>query len=147
MTKHPTGFTLVELLVVLVILGVVLVAVPIAYDRLKPGLEVRADAREIARILRQSRGRAISDNTESTVLIDLGQRYLRDGARGERIDLSKGTALTLETAESERIGPDVARIRFFPSGASTGGRLTLERLGTVYSIEVDWLFGRVRIFE
>jgi len=147
MTKAPAGFTLVELLVVLLIIAVVLVAVPIAYDRVKPGLEVRADAREIARILRQSRGRAISDNTEATVLIDLGERYLRDGVRGERIDLSKGTALTLETAASERIDPDVAQIRFFPSGASTGGRLTLERLGTVYRIEVDWLFGRVRVFE
>ena len=147
MIKAPTGFTLVELLVVLLIIAVVLVAAPIAYDRLKPGLEVRSDAREIARILRQSRGRAISDNTEATVLIDLCERYLRDGAGGERIDLSKGTALTLETAASERIGPDAARIRFFPSGASTGGRLTLERLGTVYRIEVDWLFGRVRVFE
>lgn len=147
MIRTPVGFTLVELLVVLLIIAVVLVAVPIAYDRVKPGLEVRSDAREIARILRQSRGRAISDNEEATVLIDLGERYLRDEPRGERIDLSKGTTLTLETAASEQIGPDAARIRFFPSGASTGGRLTLERLGTVYRIEVDWLFGRVRILE
>lgn len=147
MIRAPAGFTLVELLVVLLIIAVVMVAVPIAYDRVKPGLEIRSDAREIARILRQTRGRAISDNEEATVLIDLNERYLRDGARGERIDLSKGTTLTLETAESERIGPDAARIRFFPSGASTGGRLTLERLGTVYRIEVDWLFGRVRVLE
>ena len=147
MIETRAGFTLVELLVVLLIISVVFVAMPIAYDRMKPGLEVRSDAREIARILRKTRGFAIRDNEEVTVLIDLNERFLRIGAERERFDLSEGATLTLETARSERIGPDAARIRFFPSGASTGGRLTLERLGKIYRIEVDWLFGRVRVFE
>ncbi len=147
MIRSRAGFTLVELLVVLMIISVVFVAMPIAYDRVKPGLEVRSDAREIARILRETRGRAIRDNEEATVLIDLNERFLRMGAEGERFDFSEGTTLTLETAMSEQISPDAARIRFFPSGASTGGRVTLERLGKIYRIEVDWLFGRVRIIE
>jgi general secretion pathway protein H len=147
MTGSRAGFTLVELLVVLLIIGVVFVAMPIAYDRMKPGLEVRSDAREIARILRETRGIAIRDNEEATVLIDLNERFLRIGAQRERFDFSEGMTLTLETAVSEQIGPDAGRIRFFPNGASTGGRVTLERLGKMYRIEVDWLFGRVRVFE
>ncbi len=147
MIRSRAGFTLIELLVVLLIISVVFVAMPIAYDRVKPGLEIRSDAREIARILRETRGRAIRDNQEATVLIDLNERFLRIGAQGERFAVSKGITLTLDTAKSEQVSPDAARIRFFPSGASTGGRVTLERLGKVYRIEVDWLFGRVRIFE
>ena len=49
------GFTLVELLVVLVILGLLLVATPIAFDRVLPGLEVKSDARDLASVFREAR--------------------------------------------------------------------------------------------
>ena len=75
MIRSRAGFTLIELLVVLLIISVVFVAMPIAYDRVKPGLEIRSDAREIARIMRETRGRAIRDNEEATVLIDLNERF------------------------------------------------------------------------
>ena len=85
MIRTTAGFTLVELLVVLLILSVVLIAVPIAYDRIKPRLEMRSEAREIAQILRDARGRAIRDNEETTVTIDVSERYLRSGDHGPRI--------------------------------------------------------------
>lgn len=147
MIRPQNGFTLVELLVVLLVISVVFVAMPVAYDRMMPGLELRSDAREIARIFKETRGWAIANNEESTVLIDLKQRFVRAGSTGERFDLAKGTSLTLETALSEQISSDFASIRFYPSGASTGGRVTLRRLGKINQIEVDWLFGRVRILE
>jgi general secretion pathway protein H len=55
--------------------------------------------------------------------------------------------MTLEAASSEQVGESRARIRFFPNGASTGGRITLDRAGNRYHVEVDWLYGRVRIIE
>lgn len=145
--KATEGFTLVELLVVLLILSVLLVAAPIAFDRVLPGLQVRSDAREVARVLRDARGRAIRDNLEAAVTIDLSERTFRAGNEGPQYRFSEGVSVTLHTAASERVGLDAGRIRFFPDGTSTGGRVDLERRGEEYDVIVDWLYGRVRIVE
>ncbi len=141
------GFTLVELLVVLLILSVLLVAAPIAFDRVLPGLQVRSDAREVARVLREARGQAIRGNREATVTIDVEERTYRLGDDGELQRFSEGVAVTLKTAASELIEPNIGRIRFFPDGSSTGGLVSLDRRGRTYAIWVDWLYGRVQIEE
>ena len=41
----------------------------------------------------------------------------------------------------------IGRIRFYPDGTSTGGRVTLTGSGAKYDILVDWLSGRVKIVE
>ncbi len=141
------GFTLVELLVVLLILSVLLVAAPIAFDRVLPSLQVRSDAREVASMLREARGQAIRDNREATVTIDVEERTYRLGDDGELRRFSEGVAVTLKTATSELIEPNIGRIRFFPDGSSTGGLVSLDRRGRTYAILVDWLYGRVQIEE
>ena len=77
MLRLSGGFTLVELLVALLILSLLLVAAPIAFDHALPGLQMDSDAREMARTLREARARAISDGRESTVTIDVTQRYFQ----------------------------------------------------------------------
>jgi len=142
------GFTLIELLVVLLIMSLLLVAAPIAFDRVLPGLQVRSDARDVANVLREARSRAINGNREVTVTVDVeGRSYRLDGDGGQPQSFSDGIAVTLKTAESEVTGPDTGRIRFFPDGTSTGGLVRLDRQGRVYEIEVDWLYGRVRVAE
>ena len=159
------GFTLVELLVVLLIISVLLVAAPIAFDRILPGLELKADARDFANLMREARLRAIRDNDEVTVVIDVAQRVYWLGEAGTpgqsptpspnpspnpsgpRGAFSEGVSVTLRTAESEQIGEDIGRIRFFPDGTSTGGGVLLERRGREYGVVVDWLYGHVRIDE
>ena len=37
------------------------------------------------------------------------------------------------------------RIRFFPDGSSTGGRVTLTSDERLYHVDVDWLTGQVRV--
>jgi general secretion pathway protein H len=157
------GFTLVELLVVLLILSVLLVATPIAFDRILPGLEIEADARDLANLMRQARLRAIRTNDETTVVIDVEERayWLGGGEAPEdfagdldaaaatesRGAFSEGVSVTLRTAESEQIGENVGRVRFFPDGTSTGGGVLLERRDRQLGIVVDWLYGHVRIDE
>ena len=145
--RMPRGFTLVELLVVLLILSVLLVAAPIAFDRVLPRLEVRADARAVADLLRDARGQAIRENLETTVLIDVARRTYRMEESGPEGRFADGVGVTLKIAASERLDDDSGRIRFFPDGTSTGGGVILERRGQNYSVLVDWLYGRVRIVE
>jgi general secretion pathway protein H len=141
------GFTLVELLVVLLIMSVLLVAAPIAFDRVLPGLQLRSDARGVAGVLREARAQAIRTNREATVTVDVAARTYSRSDAGTSQHFSEGVTVTLKTAESELLEPDVGRIRFFPDGTSTGGMVSLDRGGRTYNIAVDWLYGRVQIVE
>ncbi len=90
------GFTHVELLVVLLILSLLLVAAPIAFDRVDPGLEVRRDAREMAPICREACSLAIRENCETVVAIDVSER--RVGLTGEepQLIISERVTVNLE---------------------------------------------------
>jgi general secretion pathway protein H len=131
--------------VVLAILAVALaVAVP-AFDRLAPGVSLRATARDAAALLREARSLAISGNREVAVIVDLEARSLGiAGSRAvERIDEDLG--ISLFSAAEERLDRGAGRIRFYPDGSSTGGRIRLTRGGNRYDVTVSWVTGGVTI--
>ena len=77
------GFTLLELLVVLAVIGLVMVAVPMMMAGGRPGPETRAAALEIASALRQARGESIARFRPVTFLVDVDQKDSFDGIRRE----------------------------------------------------------------
>jgi general secretion pathway protein H len=145
--RSQGGFTLIELLVVLLIMGALISLAPAAFHRIAPGLEMKAAAREVAGLLREARGQAIRDNRETAVLVDTEQKVYRlgPGARGH--ELSAALQVSLVTAASEQLDEARGRIRFFPDGTSTGGRVTLSRNDRKFDISVDWLTGLVAISD
>jgi general secretion pathway protein H len=144
-TGDARGFTLMELLVVLAILGLTMVLAMPTLGRLLPGLELRTEARDVASALREARASAIGRNEEVTIVLDR-ERGLLQVAGKPIVQLSPKIGVSaLETSHSSRAGDN--EIRFFPDGTSTGGRLTLALGERQEHVVVDWLTGAVSIAE
>lgn len=141
------GYTLTELLVALAIIGLVLVAVPLMAGRSGPGAQAKAAALEVASALRQTRGQAIADFKSQVFVLDTERGVYRAGSKGSETKLPDELAINLYTARSEIDEEGRGRIRFFPDGSATGGRVTLTAKGRRYVVAVDWLTGMVELEE
>ena len=139
------GFTLLELLVVMFLLGLVYVISGPAFDSGSSGLHVKAATRQIAAGLRKARSNAVTERRETLWNLDVEARnfYLTGDPR--RYELPGNLGYELFTAQSEVTTHQAASIRFFPDGSSTGGRVTISAGETRQFVDVDWLTGRVKL--
>jgi general secretion pathway protein H len=134
-----------ELLVALAIMGLVLAAVPLMRGQPGPEARTRAAALEVASALRETRGMAVSSFKSEVFQLDTEHRTYRAGSEGRERSLPDGLAVSLHTARSELEGETSGRIRFFPDGSATGGRVILATDGRQYVVAVDWLTGLVEV--
>lgn len=144
---RPGGFTLVELLVVLLLLSLLLAVVPPLFSRAFPGVEARGAARTLAATLRNARSEAVFSGHDQAVILDLeNKRYQRQGS--DRVtELPGSLEVGLVTAREELLDERVGAIRFYPDGSSTGGRVTLGGGEDGWRVDVDWISGRIDIHE
>ncbi len=141
------GFTLVEMLVVLVVIGLLVSLTPMAFDRLLPGRRLEAAAHELADTLRTARSLAIRDDRSRFVVIDVGARTARiDGSRSSQ-QLPDAVSVNLVVATTEQSSPDAGRIRFYPDGTSTGGEVGLKTDRRSVKVVVDWFNGQVSLVD
>ena len=146
------GFTLIELVVVIVLLATVTALAAGVVGRHLPGQQLRRASREVAAELRYTRARAIATGTPQVFVLDTRTREWRapDRRHGR---LPEDIALVATGAGSEQQGEGTAVVRFFPEGAATGGRFVLRsqpkgkpadpRGG--WQVDVEWLTGDVRL--
>ena len=139
------GFTLLELLVVITIIGVMLAFVPGFLLRGQPGLDVEVAARSIADALRQTRSQAVLENREQLFALDVEERLFRAGGQRAPVQIDRGIEVTFQSARSELMSETIGQIRFFPDGSATGGRIGLTLDGRHAEVVVDWLSGLVSV--
>jgi general secretion pathway protein H len=140
------GFTLLEVMIVMVLIGVIMVlllASPLG--RTSAG-DLKASARMLASGLRQAQTTAISTRRDSLLTLDVEAREFRVD-EGERRHVADSVELKLFTAQSEVTNERIGAIRFYPDGSSTGGRITVASGERKYLVDVDWITGRVAIDE
>ena len=141
------GFTLLELMVVLVILTLMVALVPPLLSGLGITTELRGSARQLAAGLRAARNAAITEQRAATLTVDLDSRTFKVSSDPRIIGLpaEDKVEIKLYTAQAELMSDKTGSIRFFSDGSSTGGHITLADDKVEYRVNVDWLTGRVNI--
>lgn len=138
------GFTLIEVLVVIVILGLTATILLARGPLRSPGLETRAAASEVAQTLRLGRSRAIATDRPAVVMLDVATHGLAlDGVA--RAPLPAWLPLAARMADGAV--PQRAIFAFAPDGSATGGVIVLGTPGRRIQVGVDWLTGRVDIAD
>jgi general secretion pathway protein H len=138
------GFTLVEIMVVMVIIALVLGLIATSLSRSVSAAEARAASRKLVASLRYTRARAIIDKQERVFQVDTENRSYQAPGR-EQVQLPEGVDVTITTARSEFTSESVGGIRFFPDGGSTGGHIELLVNGREYRVDVAWLTGESQL--
>lgn len=142
-SSTQAGFTLVELLVAVGVLSLVaLTAMPLLRGP-PAAAQVAADATQLAAALRVTRAAAMSSQEEVALSIN-------SSARSYTSPLIATTFLSPYTDVSLTIGPQErsisgGRVRFFPSGRSTGGEVLLRVRQAEARIRINWATGRVDV--
>ena len=140
------GFTLIEVIVTLAILGFALVLVTGYKPPWSSGLGLKGTAAELASGLRLARSEAIVENRSVAFSLDvIGHRYRVGTASARR--LPANLSLELLTIAGEKQQASIGDIRFHPDGSSSGGRIALADGQRRLAVGVDWLTGRISIAD
>ncbi|NOT12020.1 MAG: prepilin-type N-terminal cleavage/methylation domain-containing protein [Methylococcaceae bacterium] len=141
------GFTLIELMVVLFIVVLGFSAIGIALSSGNDSTEHKSVARDIVSALRYARGHALLSHQEATVTFDLAENSYTVSEQDKIYPIPQTIDVSLVTGQKELSGEGQGSIRFFADGSSSGGRITLERAGRAWKIDINWLTGLIELEE
>jgi general secretion pathway protein H len=116
------GFTLMEMLVVIVAMGLILLLVTGYGPPRSHRLEAQAAARQVAAAMRAARGRAIGQDQNVPLSLPRLPAWL---------------AVSIQAPPGG--------IVFAPDGSASGGQVRLDGAGQDIAVSVDWLTGRVTV--
>ena len=142
-TRAVRGFTLIELLVVMMILALAATTVGPMLSR-GVGSQLQSSVRDLATGLRWARSEAVSERRSVALWVDTADKSYVVDTRSRRYRLPEEAKVLVNTAEREVRG-DVAGIRFYPDGSSSGGSIELGAEGVVFEVTIDWLTGAVDV--
>jgi general secretion pathway protein H len=141
--RAAAGFTLIEMLVVLVILGLTIALIVARGPARSTGFDMRASAGDIAQQLRLARSEAIATDRITRFTLDpADRRYETNGVAGPLLPPELARTMTTVTGGAPR---PLGAITFAPDGSSSGGRVVLRAGANAVTVLVDWLTGRVSI--
>lgn len=143
MRRTASGFTLLEVVLVLAIVALASLLAAVAIGGGTDGMRLRSAAKEVAAQLRFTRAQALATGEPQRFTIDPAAHAWtapkeRDG------ELSPKLSIVFTGAREVQPADDIGAIVFFPDGASTGGRVRMAIGEAAWQVDVAWLTGEVR---
>jgi general secretion pathway protein H len=146
---RPRGFTLIELTVVLLIIGISTALVVPAIDSGITSREVRRAARQIASTMLHVRGEALARGRPMAMLIDVPENTIETVGGGRWAELTERAVIEGVGGGAREVGDRQFEVRFFPNGSTSGAAVVLssrvDRTRNRLLVELDPLIGSVRV--
>jgi len=142
--RRQRGFSLLELIVVVVLIAATTALAASVMTTGLPGQQLRNASRELAAQLRYTRAQAIVTGKPQLFTLDARSREWKAPNRRHG-QLPREIEVVATGARIEQTAPELMAIRFFPEGAATGGRIVLSRERAAWQLDVEWLTGEVTI--
>jgi general secretion pathway protein H len=121
-SRRQAGFTLLEMIVTIAVMGLTLALLASAMKPRSHRLEMESAARDVAEAMRRARGQAIAEGVPVAPTMPHLPAWL---------------AVVMQAPRGG--------IVFAPDGSSSGGAVLLAGAGERVAVTVDWLTGRVAI--
>ncbi len=141
------GFSLMEILIVLVIAVIVMAVVAPRFSSRTSSARFAGISKEIASGLRFARMKAVTDQKPSEFIVNLEQHHYQISGIEKTYSIPEDLEISVYTAASQVVGEEQGSIVFFPDGSSSGGRIDLSGNGRKRAIDVNGLTGLVEIIE
>ena len=143
--RGSRGFSLLELVLVLLLIGVSML---IVLPNIAKGLqdrEVRSSALGLAAAARDLRSRALFDGEPHQLVLDASRNSYRI-ARSTEVSLPSDVRF-ISVDGGERLDRDRTRFYFYPNGSSLGGEIRLAggEQAISYLIRMEALTGRIEV--
>jgi general secretion pathway protein H len=143
--KDSHGFSLLELVLVLLLVGVSML---IVLPNIAKGLqdrEVRSSALGLAAAARDLRSRALFDGVPHQLVLDSSRNSYRV-ARSTEVNLPIDVKF-ISIDGGERLDRDRTRFYFYPNGSSLGGEIRLAggEQAISYLVRLEALTGRIEV--
>ncbi len=142
-SRSADGFTLLELLIVLAIIGLMSTVVLVSLPGSKDTLDLKVSARDVMIQVIESRTQAIRTGRDVRFFLNMTNGEFWTENFGNARTLPEGVEVEIYTAKAEQGENNTAAIRFFPDGSSTGGYVRISRGQNNYRIDVNWLTGKI----
>lgn len=140
------GFSLLELLIVLVIMGLVLSITSPLLTKGIDNIKLQTAVRELSATLRYARSMAVSEGKEQVLNMDIdtGKYWLNEKVSELRELPSDIRFININTGEKE-VTTGKAGITFYPVGSSSGGVVWMGDQKRKYRLQVRLVTGVVEV--
>ncbi len=157
------GFSFIELMVVLIILGLSISLITPSLSRMLRTVELKSATKKVAGILRYCRSEAVNKGQVVQVLFDSNLREVqvqsmeskevlseeeskKGGLPKKSYSLPEGIRIRKVDLASSQSPSDSPSIEFYPNGGSNGGSILLDGEDrSRFNIEVHFLTGMVKV--
>ena len=146
MGKNDDGFTLIELVVVLILIGISVALVAPTISHSLERAQFRKDIRSVSAMLTLARSQAIAHKVPYTLSIDLDKRTVwvdtaqqqnaKPTKRITRLPLSHTDTLRVKAQKHEKTS-GTSTLVFYPNGSSGGGTIQMGHNSQKETVEID----------